>query len=113
MLRQSREAEMLKTGDLYRRAGYAFAKTDRLEDAIVTLESGRARSLSSTLARDKALLDRVRTVRPELLGEYQACIAEIRALEAQEVHLRAASPYDRQHIDAIGQARSQLKTIVE
>lgn len=113
LLRQSREAELLETGDLYRRAGYAFAKTGRLEDAIVILESGRARNLSSTLARDKALLDLVRTARPELLGEYQACMAEIRALEAQEIQLHGASPYDRQHMDAVGRARGRLTTIVE
>ena len=55
----SKEAELAETGDLYRRAGYALANSNRLQEAAVALERGRARGLGDALARDRADLERV------------------------------------------------------
>ncbi len=37
----SREAELAETSDLYRRAGYALAKSNKLKEAAVAMERGR------------------------------------------------------------------------
>jgi CHAT domain-containing protein len=80
----SQEAELKETNDLYRRAAYAYAKVGDLETAIATIEQGRARSLSETLQRDRADLEAIRQINPELVDRYQTAANAIRLLESTE-----------------------------
>jgi CHAT domain-containing protein len=80
----SQEAELKETNDLYRRAAYAYAKVGDLETAIATIEQGRARSLSETLQRDRADLEAIRQINPELGDRYQTAANAIRLLESTE-----------------------------
>jgi CHAT domain-containing protein/tetratricopeptide (TPR) repeat protein len=80
----SQEAELKETNDLYRRAAYAYAKVGDLETAIATIEQGRARSLSETLQRDRADLEAIRQINPELAERYQTAANAIRLLESTE-----------------------------
>ena len=84
LFRGSREAELAETADLYHNAAYSMACLDRLEDAVVTLERGRARGLSEALARDRADLEGVRTEDPEAYEQYQRAAAQLRQLENGE-----------------------------
>jgi CHAT domain-containing protein/tetratricopeptide (TPR) repeat protein len=80
----SQEAELKETNDLYRRAAYAYAKVGNLETAVATIEQGRARSLSETLQRDRADLEAIRQIKPELVDRYQTAANAIRLLESTE-----------------------------
>jgi CHAT domain-containing protein/signal recognition particle subunit SEC65 len=73
-----------KTGDLHHRATYAHAKNGNIPIALLTLELGRARGLSDSLARDRANLDQLQTIRPDLFAQYQTLTQEIRNLEIQQ-----------------------------
>ncbi len=79
-----KEEELAETGDLFHRTAYALTHIGNLESAAVTLERGRARSLSETLARDRADLERVKTLAPEVYESYQEAASLLRNLEAQE-----------------------------
>jgi CHAT domain-containing protein len=87
----SQEAELKETNDLYRRAAYAYAKVGDLETAIATIEQGRARSLSETLQRDRADLEAIRQINPELVDRYQTAANAIRLLESTERRTRLDS----------------------
>ena len=113
LLRNSLEAEPLERGDLFLRAGYVLAKAGRLDDAVTTLESGRVRTLSNTLARDRALRERVGMERPDLLDEYEACAAEMRSLEVQEVQAPVVSSYQVVSLAGMERARNRLRALIE
>jgi CHAT domain-containing protein len=78
-----REAELAETGDLYRRAGYALAKTGQLQEATVALERGRARGLGDALARDRADLEAIKDSHPTLYTDYMNAAANMRQFESQ------------------------------
>ena len=80
----SQEAELSATHDLYRRAAYAYAQAGDLQTAVATLEQGRARSLSETLQRDRADLEAIRQLNPDLVDRYQTAANAIRQLESTE-----------------------------
>ncbi|MGK7876931.1 MAG: CHAT domain-containing protein [Xenococcaceae cyanobacterium] len=79
-----KKEELAQTGDLFHRTAYALTRIGNLESAAVTLERGRARSLSETLARDRADLERVEILAPEVYETYQQAASLLRDLEAQE-----------------------------
>jgi CHAT domain-containing protein len=54
-----KQEELAATGDLFHRTACALTRVGNLESAAVTLERGRARNLSETLARDRADLEQV------------------------------------------------------
>ncbi|MGK7918175.1 MAG: CHAT domain-containing protein, partial [Prochloraceae cyanobacterium] len=85
----SKEKELAETGDLFHRTAYALTRAGYLESAAVTLEKGRARSLSETLARDRADLERVKILAPEVYESYQQAASLLRDLEAQELIRRS------------------------
>lgn len=113
LLRQSREAELLETGDLHRRAAYAMAKAGRLEEAVMTLENGRARSLSIALALDKAIIQVVRHDHPELLAQYETLISELHAQEARELQNRGAHLQYRDIVQTIGDIYERLHALTQ
>jgi CHAT domain-containing protein len=96
-------AEILETGDLHHRTTYAHAKNGNLQKALHTLELGRARGLSDSLARDRANLDQLQTIRPDLVDRYQTLTQEIRNLEIQQ-----RNP-DTNHPDQLRQALTQTR----
>jgi CHAT domain-containing protein len=81
---EGQAAEISENGDLHHRAAYAHAKNNNLQTALLTLELGRARGLSDSLARDRANLDQLQTIRPELFEQYQTLTQAIRNLEIQQ-----------------------------
>jgi hypothetical protein len=78
---EGQAAELSENRDLYHRATYAHAKNNNLQTALFTLEIGRARGLSDSLARDRANFDQLQVIRPELFAQYQALTQTIRNLE--------------------------------
>jgi CHAT domain-containing protein len=112
----SQEAELKETDDLYRRAAYAYAKVGDVEAAIATIEQGRARSLSETLQRDRADLEAVRQINPDLVVRYDTAAAAIRLQESAERrngfdrNQPQSSPEDRRN-QAI-QARQALQASI-
>jgi CHAT domain-containing protein len=81
---EGQAAELSETGILHHRAAYAHAQNGYLQKALLTLELGRARGLSDSLARDRADLDQLQTIRPDLFDHYQTLTQEIRNLEIQQ-----------------------------
>ncbi len=80
----SKEAELAETGDLYRRAGYALARSNNPIKAAESLERGRARGLGDALARDRADLEKVREKDPQAYDLYRQAVQELQILETQE-----------------------------
>jgi CHAT domain-containing protein/tetratricopeptide (TPR) repeat protein len=79
-----REARLRRMGDFHTRAAYILARAGRLEDAVVMLETGRARVLSEALARDRADIDRVKDLAPDTYKLYVDTADQLRHLEAAE-----------------------------
>jgi CHAT domain-containing protein len=80
----SKSSELTTTADLPSRAAYAYAKTGELQEAIVTLEQGRARGLSESLSRDRANLDQLSRTHPNLYSEYKTITTQLRNLEIEQ-----------------------------
>ncbi len=105
----SREAELAETRNLYRRAGYALAKSNKLKNAAVALEQGRARGLGDALARDRADLEKVRKVDSRAYELYSQAVEELQNLESQERKGDLAEGKDLPPLrDLMMQARSRL-----
>jgi CHAT domain-containing protein len=81
---EGQAAELSATGVLHHRAAYAHAKNGNLPTALLTLELGRARGLSDSLARDRANLDQLQAIRPDLFDLYQTLTQQLRNLEIQQ-----------------------------
>lgn len=109
----SQEAELTATNDLYRRAAFAFAKVGDLETAVVTLERGRARGLSETLQRDRANLDAIRQINPELVDRYQSAADTIRLLESTERQAGRASNQAQYNAEAFRQQTTQARQTLQ
>ena len=80
---ESKSTELFQTDDLPRRAAYAYAKTGNFNQAIVTLESSRARGLSESLNRN-ANLNQLQPLAPHVYIQYQYLTQQIRNLECQQ-----------------------------
>ena len=109
----SQEAELSETNDIYRRTAYAYAKVGNLTTAIATLEQGRARGLSETLQRDRADLEAIRKINPNLAERYQTAVNAINQLESTERRIdtiRESPAYSQEDLrqQAI-QSRQSLK----
>jgi CHAT domain-containing protein len=81
---EGQAAELSETGNLHRCSTYAHAKNNSLQAALLTLEIGRAHGLSDSLARDRANLDQLQTIRPDLFEQYQDLTQQLRNLEIQQ-----------------------------
>ena len=79
-----KEDELAKTGELFHRTAYALACSGDLESAVVMIERGRARSLSENLARDKADLEQVKILAPEVYKNYQQATNLLHNLKEKE-----------------------------
>lgn len=81
---RGREANLRRSADMPQRAAYAFARAGKLEEAVVAVETGRARALSEGLARDRADLETVRELDREGYDLYVAAAGRLRQIEAAE-----------------------------
>ena len=80
-VRRSKEMWLRETQALPHRTAYALAKIGKLQEAVVVLESGRAQLLTAVLERDRADLERIREVAPEVYERYQRAASCLRQLE--------------------------------
>ena len=110
IFRSSQEAELAATGDLFHRAAYAQAQTGDLESAVVTLERGRARSLSNTLERTRTDLAQVATLSPQLSRDYQSTAEALHRLEADELSANFSEDELRQRANTI---RDRFRVAIE
>ena len=93
--RNSQEAEIEETDDLFRRAAFALAQSTDLTAAVVTLERGRARGLSDTLERDRADLAQIETLAPDLYQAYLKAVEDLRQLEMDERSMGTSAAANR------------------
>ena len=84
---QARESELGATPGLHLRAGYAAARAGQLDEAVTIIERGRARVTGEALARDTAVLSRIKAADQGLAGEFAAAAAAVRELEAGEMQI--------------------------
>lgn len=99
LLRRGRQAELAGAEGLHRKAAYTFARVGRLEEAVLTLEIGRARGLGEALARDRASLERARSRDPLAYSLYCEAVENLRNLEVGELkglNLTVPEPPDQQ-----------------
>ncbi|MBD2552111.1 CHAT domain-containing protein [Limnothrix sp. FACHB-708] len=94
-LLDSQAGELKETGDLPRRAAYAYAKIGQLDQAVATIERGRARGLSERLQRDRADLVQLQQQRPDLFDRYRDITNQLQNLESLQ---REQQVRDRQAI---------------
>jgi CHAT domain-containing protein/tetratricopeptide (TPR) repeat protein len=95
LMLSNQEIELSKDKDLFRRAAFAFAKSGDYQKAVVTLERGRARSLSKALKRDRTELTAIASLDSDLYNSYQQVAREIRQLETAERFLFSSNIYSR------------------
>lgn len=77
LLRGSKKVELGQVIELYARAGFSLAKDrERRQEALLTLEQGRARLLSEGLERDRSRLQALERSDPELVQRYVAAMDE-------------------------------------
>lgn len=109
----SKEAELAETRDHHRRAGYALANSNRLREAAVALERGRARGLGDALARDRADLERIREKDLQAYELYLRAVQELQSLESQERAGGSEGEASVPHRDLMMQARGRLDEAVD
>jgi CHAT domain-containing protein/signal recognition particle subunit SEC65 len=83
-LLDGKAAELAETNDLPRRAAYALARSSNLQASVLTLEQGRARGLSETLAQDRANFTQLQQFAPTLYTQYAIITTQLRNLETQQ-----------------------------
>jgi len=84
ILQTDREIYAGEVSGLYERAAYAMARADLLPQAILTLEKGRAKTLSEALARDYTNLEDLQQNYPEAYQRYCMAAENVRLLERSE-----------------------------
>ena len=80
----TQKVELSRANDLFRKAAYAQARAGDLEGALVTLEQGRARSLSDSLERDRTDLNSLKIESPNIYEQYKETIEELKQIEVDE-----------------------------
>jgi CHAT domain-containing protein/tetratricopeptide (TPR) repeat protein len=113
IFKSSRDAELAETFDLYRRAGYALANSNKLKEAIVAMEQGRARGLGSSLVRDRADLESVQQKDLPAYELYIRAVEVLQSLESQERAGASAGGVELLQRDLMMQARGRLDKAVD
>lgn len=85
LLRSSRESWLAAAHGLHAHAAYALAREGKAEEAAIVLERSRARVLGDALARDRADLEQVQAMHPEVYARYSTAVNRLRELEALEL----------------------------
>jgi CHAT domain-containing protein len=89
LLPTGKEAELVLTSALYTNAGYALARAEQWQEALVTLELGRARSLNAALERDRTDLKELKSKGQEGLAAYNLYQQAATQLQSLEIKARA------------------------
>ena len=84
ILLDGKTAELAETGDLPRFTAYALARSGDLPKAAEVLEQGCARGLSESLDRDRANLEQLNQLAPNLYTQYVDITTQLRVVEAQQ-----------------------------
>jgi CHAT domain-containing protein len=116
VLTARRQTWQREVGDLHARAAYALARDNQPQQAVVTLERGRARSLGDTLARDRADLEMVVQEAPPIYHRFANAAQELRRLEAAEragASAQQGSPTPQELHQAMEGARRELNAAVQ
>jgi tetratricopeptide (TPR) repeat protein len=78
---RSRAEEVSSTARIRHRAAYALARCGRTEEAVLMLESARARMVGEALTRDTADLRRVAEASPDAHAAFVRAAGQVRAAE--------------------------------
>jgi tetratricopeptide (TPR) repeat protein len=84
LLQTEREGLLGGEREIYVRAAYAQARVGKFQEAVTTLERGRAKRLGEALERDRANLERVEKEDPLAFQHYQDAANRLRQLEQAE-----------------------------
>lgn len=84
LLQTDRESWAAETGGLHDRAAYTMARAGLLQEALLTLENGRAKTLSESLARDYTDLDHLQQIARETYQRYRATVERLRLFRQRE-----------------------------
>jgi tetratricopeptide (TPR) repeat protein len=82
VVHQSRESQLTHDATLRQECAYALMRNGRAEEALLTLESARARIIGEALARDRADLSRAAELDPAAHTAYVDAAERARAAEA-------------------------------
>jgi len=110
--RRSKETWLRTAPRLSLQAAYALARCGELGEAVLALERGRTRLLSETLDRDRADLESLRAVSPDLYQRYCAAAGRIARLESAELSSQPGS-WDARAAYAMRAARADLDQAVD
>jgi CHAT domain-containing protein/tetratricopeptide (TPR) repeat protein len=109
LLRYDKEIWLRETQGLAVQAAYALAKNNKLQQAVVALESGLARLLSEALARDRADLEQLNIIgHTDLYDRYQQVVGKWHFLTQQPEINQDALRATRDELDATISAIQQI-----
>lgn len=97
---QSRSSWLAQSGDVPTMAAYAMARVGRLREAAVMIETGRARSLNESLARNRTDLEDIRNIDAGAYDEYQNAAGNLNLAEAREREIAFSGESDLPQIDS-------------
>jgi len=112
----SRQSELAEGAGLYRKDAYCLARLGRWTEAVERLESARARTMTETLARDRAAIV---DSNAEDRRSFEEIRDQIRILEAETRSLRretSEGDMPRRFVELsarLGKARNELSSIIE
>jgi CHAT domain-containing protein len=110
LFRSDKEIWLKETQGIASKAAYAFAKNNKLEQAVVALESGLARLLSEALARDRANLEQLKTIgHADLYDHYQQIVEKWHFLTQQPEINKEALRATSDELDATISAIQQVQ----
>jgi CHAT domain-containing protein len=114
--RAAKESWLKEAQGLPGNAAYALAKLGRLEEALETIEAGRARLLAETLEQNRRDLERLPQMGyPELLERYRQATGRIQFLQqqaGQRAEQRQQQPGSFNLIEKMEQARVELNATI-
>jgi len=88
-----------QTSPLYSLASLCLARENRIDDALLWLERGKARELRDRMQRDRALF---RELTQQDRDKYERILERLRKLDAEQ---RGETPGPRQHLQIAAEAR--------
>jgi hypothetical protein len=105
-MRQHQALWLKKTQGLAAHAAYAFAKENKLQQAVVTLEGGLAQLLSEALGRDRADLEALKEIgRGNLYERYQHAVNDWLQAQAMQADEKGAAR------DALHNTIADIRTV--
>jgi CHAT domain-containing protein len=110
LTRNNKETWLKETQGLAAQAAYALAKNNKLQEAVIALETGLARLLSEALARDRADLEQLKTIgHADLYDRYKQIVEKWHFLTQQPEINQDALRATRDELDATIEAIQQIQ----